>query len=353
MTQGDTMQPKTIAITSTITLSLLGLILAIHHLHQAPVAPSLSSPIQSSPPPAIKDLGRHHDNAIDIGERNTKMTRKEQLQSYFNQRFHNKLNNPYWQLKLIESMTQLFQQLYPDHWKEEMLKFIRSQYPQLADALINKINALHEYKEWMASLEHSMDFTGADDRLRALWDKRLSLFGEEAYIIWEAAYKDQQFEQSMATLKNSHAPFKQKVNEYKDIFTQVHGVDVSDGQQKHKTQIMTRFLSLKNIQSDLQAMPPEERKIQLRAFRESLGLDNAALNRWETLDAERDQQRAASEVYTTEKNKLQAELSGPALEQAIIQLQNKLFGEKEANFIRNEEASGFFRFEQEQQYGIN
>jgi hypothetical protein len=49
---------------------------------------------------------------------------------------------------------------------------------------------------------------------------------------------------------------------------------------------------------------------------------------------------------------LEATLQGEALETGIQQLQERMFGE-EAEMIRNEEASGYFRYQGAQQLGLN
>lgn len=343
---------KKIILAGSLFVFVASLFLLLHYLQQptSPHTQPVTDSVAQQNGQTYSPLPPSEPSVLATEE---ELSQTEKLQSYFNSRFSGKLDNPYWQLKILENMLQLFKQLYPDSWQEEMLAFIRSSYPNLADVLIQKFDALNEYMQWLADLEHSLEFTDDADRIRAMWDKRLALFGEEAYVIWEAAYKDQQFETSISSLQGSSAPFAQKVDEYKAIFKEVHGVDVSSPEQKHKTQIITRFLTLDNVQADLQALPPVQRKQQLREFRQAMGLDQQALDRWETLDTERDQQRSASERYATERAGLEEKLSGVELDQAINDLQNQLFGESEAAFIRNEEAAGFHRFEQQQQYGIN
>lgn len=91
----------------------------------------------------------------------------------------------------------------------------------------------------------------------------------------------------------------------------------------------------------------------MRSFRSDMGLDPAALKRWDALDEERDTSRTMGTTYMTERSRLEARYQGAELEQQILQLQNRLFSADEARFIRNEEASGHFRFRTPQTTGVN
>ena len=56
--------------------------------------------------------------------------------------------------------------------------------------------------------------------------------------------------------------------------------------------------------------------------------------------------------YEQQKKDLQQLLVGEELNKQLSALQFQVFGE-EAEIIRNEEASGYFRYQNTQQYGIN
>jgi lipase chaperone LimK len=106
------------------------------------------------------------------------------------------------------------------------------------------------------------------------------------------------------------------------------------------------------VQNDLRALPEAERREHLRQLRTAVGMDEAALGRWDELDAVRAERWKTGKHYLEERAKLQATVQGDELEADIIRLQQRIFGE-EAEMIHNEEVNGYFRYEGEQQFGVN
>jgi hypothetical protein len=86
--------------------------------------------------------------------------------------------------------------------------------------------------------------------------------------------------------------------------------------------------------------------------RKGLGLDDAALGRWDTLDQERDRRWEMGRTYMAERAALAKEYSGDALETHLQELRARYFG-AEATTIADEEAAGFFRFDRPRKYGVN
>jgi hypothetical protein len=263
------------------------------------------------------------------------------------------IHNPYWQLKMVEYLMDLFKRQYPDDWKTHLARAIRDAFPELADELIRQAERLDEYLAWLESLENTMTFQNEADRRKAIWDKRIALFGETAYTIWEADHKGEQFATRLKDLGQATGTFGEKVDQYVTLMEDVFGKDILRSEGAHKTQIMTEFLGLKNVQGDLAAMNGDQRRQALRDFREQMGLDEAALDRWEALDTERDTEWSTGARYIAQRDALTRSLQGPALEKAIHDLQDQLFGKEQATFIRNEEASGFCRYCEQRQLGNN
>ncbi len=97
----------------------------------------------------------------------------------------------------------------------------------------------------------------------------------------------------------------------------------------------------------------EQQKQSLRQLRMTLGLKEDALQRLETLDDKRAERFSTGEQYETQRAALEKQLTGQSLELQKQALQNRLFGAEEAQFIRNEEASGYFRYKEKQVIGVN
>ncbi len=263
-----------------------------------------------------------------------------------------RLDNPYWHLKMLSDLKLHFQKWFPDNWKEALIAFLKQTFPDLAAELIQKLDRLIEYEAWIKALPATMHFNSQKERRQALWDKRLELFGDEAYEIFEAALKVDEFDAKMEALAESAASFSDK-QQYIDAIRQVYGEYAVGPEAPNKTQMMTKFLSLDNVQQDLHALPPDELKQTLREFRSAMGLDEAALQRWEQLDQERAEQRSAGERYMELRQQLANEYHGEEFNKKVHELQVELFGETEAKYIRNEEASGYYRFNTPQKIGVN
>lgn len=269
------------------------------------------------------------------------------------QRFGERMDNAYWRMKLISDMMQLFRERYPDNWRAELEAFFRMAFPELADDLIAKLAALIEYNDWLDNLKATMKFSSMEERQAALWDKRLALFGDEAYDIWEAALKNEQLQQKLKTVDNFTGSFSEKAALYRDSLKEVFGNEVLGEDAPHKTQKLTKFLELEGVQSELYRLPESERYAELRAFRESLGMDEQALERWDELDESRRQMWSNADTYMDRRQQLTRQYQGAELEQQLHSLRVEMFGETEAKYIANEEGSGYFRFEKPQQIGLN
>jgi len=262
-----------------------------------------------------------------------------------------KIDNPYWQIKMIDQLMGLMKKEFPLSWESELIKLFHEVFPEYAEALTKKLYAHIEYIAWIDSLKNDLTFENRDDRRQALWDKRLELFGDEAYEIWEAALKQDKFDAQMESLAQSTDSFNEKTEQYLNSMKEVFGENVL--QAGHKTQIINHLLTLENVQNDLRSMSAEERRVQLRNYRESMGLDDAALTRWDSLDQKRDLMRETGTLYMEERNRLAQTYEGDALSDKVKALQLDAFGETEAKAIYNEEQSGYYRYNSLQKFGFN
>ena len=262
-----------------------------------------------------------------------------------------RISNPYWQIKMIDQLMGFMKKEFPLSWESELIKLFHLVFPDYADALTAKLYAHIEYIAWVDALKNNLTFENQDDRRQALWDKRLELFGEDAYQIWEAVLKQDKFDAQMKSLAQSTDSFDSKKEEYIKSMKTVFGENIL--QAGHKTQIINHFLTLDNVQSDLRNMPAEQRRAQLHNYRQSMGLDDAALVRWNTLDKQRDTLRDTGNNYMQQREQLANQHEGEALAKKVELLRIDLFGEVESKVISNEETSGYYRFNTPQKFGFN
>lgn len=257
------------------------------------------------------------------------------------------------QVQVIGNLMDLLQKLYPADWEGRLLRILAAAFPQQIAELRDRYDALSQYNAWLKDVLPQLNFPDQASRRQALWDKRLAIFGEAAYDIWAIEHREEKLAATLKQLATSTAPLQEKSATYISSLKETYGDHITGPDAPHVTQNMTRFLSLDSVQKDLRGLPVEQRESALRSFRKDMGLDDAALQRWDQLDAERDTVRNTGNTYMTERARLETQYRGQELEQKISRLQNQLFGEAEAQFIRNEEASGHFRFKTQQSLGVN
>jgi lipase chaperone LimK len=256
-------------------------------------------------------------------------------------------------LEVITNLRDLLQKLYPEDWQARLLRILAAAFPDLARDLLDLFAKLMRYEEWLEKILPQMQFDSAAARQQAVWGKRVELFGDAAYEIWAYERREEKLRVTLQELSASTAPFGEKSKSYIAALRDTYGPNVIGPNAPHRSQNMTRFLELQGIQQDLKSVPVAERKARLREFRAAMGLDEAALKRWDELDEERDTVRATGDVYMAERAKLEALPPGPERDARLQALQDRLFGPAEAVFLRNEEASGFYRFKTPQTLGVN
>ena len=275
------------------------------------------------------------------------------LAASLRERYLDRIDDPIWQIKLIDHLMSLMKQKDPLNWQAAVEAVLRQAFPEKFAELMERMAAMLRYEEWLANTLPFMSFESSEDRYAALWDMRRALFGEDADLIWASELQERQLRQQLGDLDNRAMPWQEKTAEYVALLKDTYGDRVFGSQGVNTSELMGEFLQLESVQEALREADADQQAERLRDFREQMGLDEAALARWEELDNARREQRLSGDAYIAERQALAENLTGEALQQAIEQLQIRHFGEEEARFIRNEEASGVFRFEQEQVIGVN
>lgn len=134
---------------------------------------------------------------------------------------------------------------------------------------------------------------------------------------------------------------------YQAALQGAYGTALPGLMENHRQTYVNSFIDA--VQEDLTGMNSGERTAFLRDIRETMGMDDAALSRWDKLDSDRDQRWSNGELYMQERKDLTANIPEER-EQKLDELRKKLFGE-EAESIKNEESGGYFRFGQKRCYG--
>lgn len=257
------------------------------------------------------------------------------------------------QIRALEKMIQALKEMYGASWQEHIEAMIRMTFPELAELLLPRLQNLLSYNEWALANREQIASMSEAERRQFTWAKRTELFGDDAEIIWQGQLRTERVQDVLVELSDStELPLDRKIDHYLEQFNAIYQEDAAQVLSNRRQEVMDQFLTIDSVQSDLHALPEPERREHLRQLRSAVGMDEAALGRWDELDAVRAERWRTGKQYLEERARLQATLQGDALETGIQQLQQRVFGE-EAEMIRNEEATGFFRYQDAQQLGVN
>lgn len=263
------------------------------------------------------------------------------------------IENPYIQIRMIEKLMRYYQARYPDTWQEKLLAALRAAFPERYQELAAMLEGRLAYEAWMDENQARLQALSSKERYEALWETRKRLFGDAAERIWASELKNQALVSALETLDvQDGTSLADKLTMYRDSLEGIYQEGFDAHMQNHRQEAMDRFLDLSTVQQSLSAMAPAERKQSLRQIRETMGMDEEALARWDALDDTRDARWEAGMQYMAERATLAAQHQGTALEEQLGALRQRYFG-TEADIIASEEAAGFFRFERERRWGRN
>ncbi len=279
---------------------------------------------------------------------------EEALLNAMRERYGARLDEPTMQRRLLEDLMRYFQKRNPDGWREEMLAFLKKAFPERYEELAALLRNREDYEKWVKDNDAYLRGLSDKERSAAIWDARNRLFGKDvAAQLWAAELKNQAVADTLRTLDTMEgAPLADKLSAYKQKLQEVHGTSADAYVARHQQELMNRFLDLSSIQRDLAEQTPAERSQSLRTIRKEMGLDDEALQRWDSLDRTRDARWDAGARYMAERAALAKELSGEELEARLQEVRARYFA-TEAELIGQEEASGFFRFERPRVWGRN
>ncbi len=277
-----------------------------------------------------------------------------ELVAHLRSRYGANIGNPYVQIKLIEALMRHFQKQDPLHWKEALLAAVRAAFPDRYDEIAKNLEARLGYERWMDESRARLDALDPEERRAEIQRERDRLFGEGAADeIWASEQKNQAVADALREIDGQEGKsLGEKLAAYTERLEDTYQDEYDSYLERHRHEAMNRFLALESVQAELDAMSAEARAASLREIREGMGLDEAALGRWDALDRDRDARWEAGKRYMAERAALVAAYSGAELEEKLAELRRRYFGD-EAEVIAAEEQSGFFRFERPRRWGQN
>ena len=278
----------------------------------------------------------------------------DELVAYLRARFGKHIASRYVQMQMIEKLMRHFQAKNPAGWQAELRAAVRAAFPERYDEIAATLQHRLDYEAWLKTNDVRLRGLGERERREALWEARKRLFGEEAAAeIWASERQGRAVTEALAAIDAlPDAKVGDRLAQYKESLLETHQENTDTYLHNHRQEALSRFLALESVQRELAALSPADRSTALRDVRKGLGLDDAALGRWDTLDGERDRRWAVGQEYMAARAALVKQYSAEELEATLQELRARYFG-GEAATIADEEASGFFRFAGPRKYGLN
>ena len=274
----------------------------------------------------------------------------EQKLALLRDKWSKHIDKGYMQIKMLEEVMNLCKKERPDDWVACTNELAGAAFPQLGDKLLNQLSALVRYNDWLSRHKDKLDKMGRKDRQKLLNEMRGKLFGEEnAKDIWANEIRVEAVRNTLDDMKEAKGKdLSTKLSALKTTLNEVFGDQAKAYVERHQQELTNAVMTA--VQDDLKALTPTQQKHALRTIRSEMGMDKAALERWDALDNERQNRWATGKNYLAEREKLAANPGGNS-EAALNELRQKYFG-AEAEAIATEEAEGFYRYKGEQRIGL-
>ncbi len=272
----------------------------------------------------------------------------------FKSQYIKSLEHPSGQIRVVEKLIQYLKSKYGENWNQYLHAYLIKIFPQQADKLLDLSQSMAAYQAWLRTQQDSLKILSPDTRRAMIWEQRVALFGEKrANAIWQAELRNQKINDVLKEIETHDAQsFNEQYASYIQSVNDIYQHSTSAYIDHHRQELMDRFLTVDRVQANLKSLEQSDRLKTLAEFREALGMDEAAIERWTQLDKLRDERRAIGDQYMKAVENLTKQSSEEEHKEMIFKLQNQYFG-LEADSIRSEEAQGYFRFATEQVYGQN
>lgn len=255
------------------------------------------------------------------------------------------------QVKAIEQLVAYLMQRYPQDWRERIRGFLDLLFPDLAAELFARFEALQRLNAWLGEHREELLRLSPSERRARLWAARREAFGADADEIFAAEVRNERINASLQALDVAQGlTTPEKLARYLEAVREVYGEQAEDFIASRQTELLNRFLDVPSVQAELREMTPEQRSQSLRDTRAGMGMEPAALARWDQLDQQRDSSWQAGQQYHREREALLARPADANRERELAALRERSFG-PEAEVIAAEEAAGFYRYGQPRRYG--
>lgn len=257
------------------------------------------------------------------------------------------------QMSLLEELAGWLRQRHPDTWRSELDRLVRAAFPGRADEMLALWDAREAYARWLRDHREELAGMPPDARQEELWKARRDVFEQDADELFEEALRQRSVAQTLEEVESqADRPIEARFDAYLTGIEDAYGDETRRFLRARRQEVIDRFLSVPSVQADLKPLDARERNEMLRSLRQAAGMDEPTLARWQKLDRRRDARWDNGRQYMEAREQAVQRHRGAELDRRLEQLRSQFFG-PEATTIANEEASGYFRFEERRVHGRN
>jgi len=350
------MKGNKIIIISGLVLLILGIVTIFYLTKEDPVKKQIEEVKKN--PPKIPQINEDILKSIPIVDNpegtpsyDDEQLTFEQMVALLRKHYGKNITNKWVQIRLIEDLIRTLKAKYPDSWVTELYVILKATFPDLADEIFKRFEQYNEYQKWLEDQREKLYSLSPEERQEILWSKRNQIFGEDvAKEIWAGELKAQELKQSLKQIDQSSGDINDKVQQFRASIQQIYGEQTQDFLSKRNLDVSETFLQLSSVQKELQNMDSEKRYKTLSQIRKALGMEPDSIKRLEELDKERDTRWEIGQQYMLERETL---IKRGASQEEIHKLRLKFFNPEMAEILKQEEESGFYRFQEQRMYGLN
>lgn len=275
---------------------------------------------------------------------------------YLLEQFGERIANKGVQAKLLDERDRLVE-AHPDYGLALFAQAVAIAFPELRDEILAVVTKMAAYRDWLENAYLSLREMPALQREGQIWAKRKQLFGDDAEIIWAderiaRAAQQQAIHAELEKLDQAHGiTLDEAVFQLESAVTEIFGNGL-ERQLISRGALAASLFGLDSVQSELKAMPAEDRQAAINRMRKKLGYSEEEVEALAARDQERNQRWQTGNAYMAERQALTQRYAGQQLEQELDALRSRYF-ENAASTIALEEESGFYRFNRPRVYGRN
>jgi argininosuccinate lyase len=198
-----------------------------------------------------------------------------------------------------------------------------------------------------------------EQKMVALWEKRIELFGEDAREIWvdEMMATDSRKAKMLDTLEfingSTDTSIGEKLQLYQESLEDTYKGTPEAYFLDQKPILAKIFFSIDSVQNELKQMRPEDRQMEINKIRREMGFTEEMVKEMEKVDADNNQRWDVGLKYMEERKSVVDRFDGEEEKTQLQALREKYFRDEAQTIQLEEENDGFFRFERPRYYGRN